>query len=549
MLDLQSYLRGKGRNVPLKKGRLDLTSYMLGKAASGGIQEITGTLPLYVRSRASQILKNYIIYGESVQDGTPTPEEPVEVTGLGVRTENLLNPDENKQGNGYAPNTILTSTGIQKNDSFWVSEFISIKPNTKYWVFRNLFRATRGNSVVKFYVSATEYLSYNLIQGQLTPVEYNADNCTSFTTPSTANYLRISIDKNSSMNFIVESEECPISFIPHGYKLPMTVRTWNLAPPLREWVDGYIDVRGGIALSDPTRQEKTSPFIKIEPNTSYTYVYQTGSFPPVAWWSVGFYDESQQFISRPAGQTTFESPSNAEYCRLSFRTYGEQYNVMFTKGTTPPDHYIPYYNTETPIYIGDSQLMEGEYVDYESGKVYKRTENVMPPSDKQTIEINGMRMSTDGDGIYRFDGTTTETTVFSINLKSAFIIPSRDEKGMCYFFNSFTNVSVAFYDGTSKRDEWYMSGVNRVVDTYITMAGKWCNRMVVRIPANVTINGIIAPVMTKGVRTSNFIPYLQPTDPPIPLPDITLPQGEVIIDVDGDPKPQATIKGKIEQIT
>ena len=136
MLDLQSYLRGKGRNVPLKKGRLDLTSYLLGKAASGGIQEITGTLPLYVRSRASQILKNYIIYGESVQDGTPTPEEPVEVTGLGIRTDNLFNKNAKDPDNGYVHNARLDSNGsIFTTGNTNVSEYISISPGKQY-IFR-----------------------------------------------------------------------------------------------------------------------------------------------------------------------------------------------------------------------------------------------------------------------------------------------------------------------------------------------------------------------------------------------------------------------------
>lgn len=43
MLDLKSYLLGKhgGAYTP----SADLPSYLMGKAKSGGIQEITGTLP------------------------------------------------------------------------------------------------------------------------------------------------------------------------------------------------------------------------------------------------------------------------------------------------------------------------------------------------------------------------------------------------------------------------------------------------------------------------------------------------------------------------
>jgi hypothetical protein len=60
-----------------------------GRLVYTNTREITGTLPLSFTSRGKP-LSDYRISGNAVQDGTPTPEAPVEVVGCGARTENLF---------------------------------------------------------------------------------------------------------------------------------------------------------------------------------------------------------------------------------------------------------------------------------------------------------------------------------------------------------------------------------------------------------------------------------------------------------------------------
>lgn len=50
--------------------------------------EIYGSLPLYYNGKGYD-LTDYLISGDTVQDGTPTPEEPVDVQGCGVWVEAL----------------------------------------------------------------------------------------------------------------------------------------------------------------------------------------------------------------------------------------------------------------------------------------------------------------------------------------------------------------------------------------------------------------------------------------------------------------------------
>lgn len=79
MISLRDVVTGFGNRDPLAEvWRRDLRS--------GGSAEITGTLPLrYIGN--GKPLTDYMIYGNTVQNGTPTPEAPVDVVGCGVWDE------------------------------------------------------------------------------------------------------------------------------------------------------------------------------------------------------------------------------------------------------------------------------------------------------------------------------------------------------------------------------------------------------------------------------------------------------------------------------
>jgi hypothetical protein len=173
----------------------------------------------------------------------------------------------------------------------------------------------------------------------------------------------------------------------------------------------------------------TSPLIAVDADSVYFNFSKSDDSRAMP--RIAFYDENDSYLSfrhdtNVKSPKKFDLPTGAKKIRFSYTNGNGDggtaqsaiQSIVLTDFDIITDHYIPYYNTETPIYIGDSQLMEGEYVDYEEQKIYKLV-----------------------------DGTLT------------------------------------------------------------------------------------------------------PTDPPVHLPDITLPQATVTIDIDGDPKPQATIKGKIEQTT
>lgn len=87
MISLRDVVMGFGFRDPLAEvWRRSL------RGGGGGAAEITGVPPLrYIGD--GRPLTDYMLYGNALQDGTPSPDAPVDATGCGVRTGNLWDED------------------------------------------------------------------------------------------------------------------------------------------------------------------------------------------------------------------------------------------------------------------------------------------------------------------------------------------------------------------------------------------------------------------------------------------------------------------------
>lgn len=73
----------------LQKKKLAFMSIV--NSVKGFIRTITGVFPLTLTNCVDEeSITDYTIYGNSVQDGTPTPDNPIEVESVGEKTRNLL---------------------------------------------------------------------------------------------------------------------------------------------------------------------------------------------------------------------------------------------------------------------------------------------------------------------------------------------------------------------------------------------------------------------------------------------------------------------------
>ena len=110
------------------------------------------------------------------------------------------------------------------------------------------------------------------------------------------------------------------------------------------WYDGYIDASGNLVASNPNG-EKTTDFIDLGNNNAYLFYTEVNSSSQ-KWCGIAFYDSTKRAIQRNAGNTLTSGdvlPSNAQYIRFSYRTFGDSQALA---------NLIEVDTTDT-IYVGD----------------------------------------------------------------------------------------------------------------------------------------------------------------------------------------------------
>jgi hypothetical protein len=177
-----------------------------GRLVYTNTREITGTLPLSFTSRGKP-LSDYRISGNTVQDGTPTPEAPVDVVGCGVRTGNLF--DKSKITTGF-----VYLGGVAPNASYYCSDFIPITATTYY--FQNVVGGSAQNSVV-VYDANKQGLRYMRLSGGVA-----ASGAMQFQSGDA--YIRINCYYATDVNTVmVNTGSTALPYEPYGYKLPLTI--------------------------------------------------------------------------------------------------------------------------------------------------------------------------------------------------------------------------------------------------------------------------------------------------------------------------------------
>lgn len=144
---------------------------------------------------------------------------------------------------------------------------------------------------------------------------------------------------------------------------------------------GYLDADGSVVSPQHVNFRHTDflplPLDANDITVSYEDPSGTGMNAP----ALCFYDVNKTYLTgesfEGARTKTFTIPENARYFRTSYRSTMTAVNIV--AGTTPATSDIPYgyklsimsNDTTTDVYIGDSKLDEDEWVDSETGKIYK----------------------------------------------------------------------------------------------------------------------------------------------------------------------------------
>lgn len=179
------------------------------------LKTITGTLPLSYKALGKP-LSDYLISGNTVQDGAPTPDNPVDVVGCGERTGNLFdkvfasgyNISSNGNPTPYTDNSrcaILEPIDVSEQNTVTFSYTTTASDNKKF-----IYSLFNGNTLV---IREAEKLSGTSIDVSLGDKLYLCV-YSNFASVNTA---------ETTKNIMLNIGPTPLPYEPYGYKLSLTV--------------------------------------------------------------------------------------------------------------------------------------------------------------------------------------------------------------------------------------------------------------------------------------------------------------------------------------
>lgn len=303
------------------------------------------------------------------------------IQGVGEKSKNLFN-------------GILEIGGISGANG--VNEDTSTRLRTDFIEISNTIISTKS------YEENLDVRLYYFYDSQKQFMHSNAANNTdlySVTVPSNTKYIRVVFaNKDLNYNFShsnytniqIQEGSAPTEYQPcNTYKVEVLSHGKNLWD-LKNSVPGFIEGNYG-NLSSPDCQNRTSDFIRIKPNTIYTYmttVDVSSSSHPESWNAIAWYDENKNYITRnvETGNTmgvdtvirTLQSPSNARYVRVGSRYLeSDSSKVTFSEGVI--SEHIPYegykakFFLDKPLHYLDSKAYDEITAD---GQLIRRVEQI-----------------------------------------------------------------------------------------------------------------------------------------------------------------------------
>lgn len=303
---LQSYMynvANPSNKIPIVPPKTRFECYWFVMAEVNNV--ISYELPVEFTS-VDGFLLDYTIWGNSEQDGTPTPEEPVVVMSVGDRTSNLLDLYSYKTTKGVtlqiASNTIIGSFDSTR-DSYIIYQ-LPITPNQIYTISGEYTSTTYNDrSMVVSVMDSTsgDWYSDNnvarLFRREVTGNHFelsfqSEDNFVSVFIVFTShefNQTGTTLFKNLQIQEGAEATE----FEPFGYKIPVTVSGENgeetttviyLDDPLRK-IGDYVDyinfenqqhIKNVLAVNFTGEEEW-----RVQGNNYFTYIpHRPSGMPP-----------------------------------------------------------------------------------------------------------------------------------------------------------------------------------------------------------------------------------------------------------------------------
>lgn len=170
---------------------------------------LSGNPPFTFNSNGNPLV-DYIISGNTTQNGTPTPDSPIMPQGTGERTANLFDASQISWKNAVK-NDVGAETASEL--SHYTTNFTEVKSETTYCLGGNLGTEGQAHRIYfydenKAWLSCSSSLSYSV---------------STFTTPINCKYVQFQVQRYiSGISWMLVEGSTALPYEPYGYKIPIS---------------------------------------------------------------------------------------------------------------------------------------------------------------------------------------------------------------------------------------------------------------------------------------------------------------------------------------
>ena len=473
----------------------------------GYLREVTGTDSVTLTDCMGSDMTSLSLVGNTVQDGTPSPDNPVEVQGCGERTRNLLDitqvsgpllevKDNKIYLSGYncntniSPEVFLEMTGLSIGDTITATHSTKVINGTGNSIFGRVMFLNRVTTGTSFVLKSNTPVTI--------PEDFNSSNYHGLylygVNQADESGERLAVMSDFAIYKGSYTAETMPPFEPYGYKVPVEVSGRNLFDVSLKystpWLSAVIDDSGWVTYDYANPNDTTiypafftHASAEIRPDTKYTVITEIESisgcrFDPTSiraagdmyqgqlqnsqnyYETAGTYVLSANSLSDLSGANCFLTTklvvaANAT-AHIKFRL--SVLEGTYTAATIPP--YEPYHAPQTfnvymdkPLYatgdVGDEITLDFEH------KTATRTDKIKQLKDFEVSHCAGIPRQTeqcihlsnnnvDDDGV---DGSPILSTHF-VNVIWVPVSTDAQNEGVAWYPSGYNHIFYIYLNKT-----------------------------------------------------------------------------------------------------
>lgn len=418
------------------------------------------------------------IQGDTLQDGTPTPSSPVpieNVTGnqnIEVCGKNLFDKSTIIEGKYIDGNGV-----IQNDPNNFLGDFIEINNTKTYYISANTSSAKR----IGYYNSNKEYISREVL-GVRSSI---------LTIPNNTKYVRLSCYNDNLDTLQLEQNSTATTY--EAYK--GNTYEVNLGKNMLDYSTlnyGYVNNIGTVTITHE-QGEMYSEFIKVNPNTTYTFkIFETSSSYN-NWIGIGEYTANNlsSFIQRITMTTatqnyyTFTTSATTQYIIVSARNLENATKVQLEKGQATS--YSPYF---TPIELNEI----GDYQD-----------SIKKSTGKNLLDISELTI---GTFVYDNNGNRSNTNNY-VSIEYIPVLPNTTYTYSADVSSSYSLIRIVSFTNTksfiSRSDA---SSFTNQTFTFTTSNNTYYVAILMyKISTDANVNDLSNPMLVYGSTALPYEPY------------------------------------------